>query len=183
MTFLFKFASIFVLLRQCGPSTIQWSIISIVVFSIQCQFRLWSRTHIGKKISEIFPASAHFNPSASPIFPFIVVWICATLNHASPYLIFMCLLSSIGIAMLEIQISVMTAATSCCVTSIFSGKIIPKNYFLFSAIAQTKPSRPSVSNSGGSTQNKKSIKSHSSFIDQCGRHCCSIPLPALRRVV
>jgi hypothetical protein len=140
MTLLFEWPTILHLLRTCSPAAISWFVIAIIVSAIQCQFWMWTQSHISNKIAEIFPTFTHLDSSTTPVFPFCVVRICASLNHSSPNAIFRRYMSSKRIAMPEIMFHLKATATPCWM--IGSPDIISKKNFKGPAIAETFPSWP-----------------------------------------
>jgi len=72
------------LLLTGGPSTVVRCVAFVIINSLECQFRLWAQTHIGKEILEYKP------PLADSYTPTTITWIRrvflvgTALNHVSP---------------------------------------------------------------------------------------------------
>lgn len=72
-----------VLLSHGLPLAICWLIITIIIFSAQCQF--WGAfAHIGQKIREVSPSLTHGNTTPNPVFRLGSIKICATAEHRQP---------------------------------------------------------------------------------------------------
>lgn len=78
-------ASISSLLLLCCPSTVFWSVRTVIINSINGMRRRWSFSHVGKKCFETFaPLRTNRNSSTAVRWVFMIFRIVATLDHRTP---------------------------------------------------------------------------------------------------
>jgi hypothetical protein len=175
-----KRTPIFILLRPSSPAAISWLIVPIIVWiAVNLILRRRSSPHIHEEIPEISPASADFNSATSPIPPFWIIWIGATLHHSSPNHVLSGSFRPRVFSMLKIPISMVASTATRGMASIFPLEIIPEKHFFSTAIAKTQPARAALSHLRNAAKNKKPIESLARNINQRSCHAVIIPLPAL----
>src|SRR5437867_3979819 len=72
----------------CGPFAILWFIVSAIIFPFDGIVLGRAQAHVGNKISKFPPTLAYANATPAVSFVRLVLFICASLNHSSPYFIF-----------------------------------------------------------------------------------------------
>ena len=76
-------AAIGVLFRRGGPSTVARLVVAVIVNTINRFSNRWF-AHIGQKVLELLPSFADSNAAAAVSAPVSVLWVGASVAHASP---------------------------------------------------------------------------------------------------
>lgn len=83
-----------VLLLSRRPRAIFWAVWAVIITTLEGEFRVWSVTHIGKKVREHMPALTDFYPPRTVVLEPFVRWVIAAAQHLAPDEIFRVLFGS-----------------------------------------------------------------------------------------
>jgi hypothetical protein len=87
--------SVLRLLVARGPSAILWAVVAVVVVTLQCVKRGWTRTHILDEIRVVIPSLTHANATTAIAVVMRLLRVVAAVPHLHPNTVFRRVLNAV----------------------------------------------------------------------------------------
>lgn len=133
-------SAISLLFFLCSPSTVLFTIMPVIINSIQRMFWRWSIAHILVKILELVPTLTDFNPTPTVKGVSDIILIFATIYHCSPSAIYFCVRHSVCYVYFLDTINLITAAAC----RLFATKIATSYNAFCTAVTSAQPIKYAV---------------------------------------